>query len=195
MKRAICPACGTNYGVQLVWGKPSERDTYRASRGDAVLGGENAYASRADRHCRRCAHRWCADGSAPTEAPTPAQNVPLSQAGATAGQPRVQALPARGREAATAPVRWLPTLALFFVVWIFGLLLAGAVTCADGWASGSIGRHGACSHHGGVNTLPRALALLLALVVAIVFHKVRGRPVAKWKADESTDWRLPPPRG
>jgi hypothetical protein len=29
------------------------------------------------------------------------------------------------------------------------------VTCADGWSSPSIGRRGACSHHGGVVTLWR----------------------------------------
>ncbi len=39
--------------------------------------------------------------------------------------------------------------AIFSIV-ALGYVL-GPATCRDGWASSSIGRSGACSHHGGVS--------------------------------------------
>ena len=36
-------------------------------------------------------------------------------------------------------------------VFIFSLCLKPEATCKDGWKSPSIGRPGACSHHGGVD--------------------------------------------
>ena len=43
------------------------------------------------------------------------------------------------------------------------------VTCLDGWHSPSIGRQGACSHHGGIKPDPRSgWIFLISLVSAIV---------------------------
>lgn len=43
-----------------------------------------------------------------------------------------------------------------------GLIIPAAI-CMDGWESSSIGTQGACSHHGGVNTIPETLAMLASL--------------------------------
>lgn len=62
---------------------------------------------------------------------------------------------------------WIIT---FLVIW-FGLaLLSGPATCRDGWHSSSIGKRGACSHHGGVKN-SSSVFFLLALIGAsgIVF--------------------------
>jgi hypothetical protein len=42
---------------------------------------------------------------------------------------------------------WIVGLDLFLV----GQIFVPAAVCSDGWASPSIGRQGACSHHGGVS--------------------------------------------
>lgn len=195
MKRAICPACGTNYGVQLIWGLAGVRDTYRASRGDAVLGGDNLHGSRADRHCRRCAHRWCSGDGVAEGAARPPQVVPPSPAATQARSARVPGTVERGRIPPPPRVGWAPTLILFAAVWFVGILLAGTVTCSDGWASPSIGRRGACSHHGEVNSLPRLLALLAAAAAAVCFHRFRLRRARNRQAADARGWMLPPPRG
>jgi Na+-driven multidrug efflux pump len=43
--------------------------------------------------------------------------------------------------------------------------LLGPVTCRDGWHSLSIGRSGACSHHGGVSG--HGWATLISLIIGI----------------------------
>ncbi|MCB9990432.1 MAG: hypothetical protein H6867_03500 [Rhodospirillales bacterium] len=50
-----------------------------------------------------------------------------------------------------------------FCLIIFGLVLPSA-TCMDGWVSTSIGSQGACSHHGGVNTMPNITAMAISSV-------------------------------
>lgn len=45
-----------------------------------------------------------------------------------------------------------------------GTLFSG---CSDGWGSSSIGSRGACSHHGGVSSVPWILSVIGA--VAAVF--------------------------
>jgi hypothetical protein len=47
----------------------------------------------------------------------------------------------------------------FSAYWIVAAAIAGAVTCRDGWASGSIGSRSACSHHGGVDRSKGGLPL------------------------------------
>jgi len=42
--------------------------------------------------------------------------------------------------------------------------LLGPVTCRDGWASGSIGRQGACSWHGGVDRSRGALSFVFMVI-------------------------------
>lgn len=54
-------------------------------------------------------------------------------------------------------------------------------TCWDGWVSSSIGKQGACSHHGGVNKTAGTLAWL----VSIIFGLVLGLRQAKKKTSKS----------
>ena len=56
---------------------------------------------------------------------------------------------------------WLVGISLFFALAHF----SPAVTCRDGWASQSIGRQGACSHHGGVKD--NGWFVLLSLAISI----------------------------
>ena len=59
---------------------------------------------------------------------------------------------------------------------VIGIFFAGIGTyrgCADGWASTSIGKQGACSHHGGVETFlniygTSSLAIS-ALIIILMF--------------------------
>ena len=54
------------------------------------------------------------------------------------------------------------------VTFVFSLILWGVflpeVTCVDGWGSPSVGSRGACSHHGGVDSLPITLAIIFSFV-------------------------------
>ncbi len=45
---------------------------------------------------------------------------------------------------------WILILVFLFSMGIFSYILDEPAKCADGWSSPSIGRQGACSHHGGV---------------------------------------------
>ncbi len=62
---------------------------------------------------------------------------------------------------------------VFFIVRFASSFFVGPTTCSDGWQSASIGRRGACSHHGGVGTNGGALlATLFSLgcgIAAFVF--------------------------
>jgi hypothetical protein len=53
-------------------------------------------------------------------------------------------------------------IAVFLVISIGSVFVIPASTCRDGWHSPSIGRPGACSHHGGVDRTWLNFALLLA---------------------------------
>jgi len=56
---------------------------------------------------------------------------------------------------------------IFFVVLTFLLIwLFGDVSCQDGWGSSSIGRQGACSHHGGVKS---NIGMLFVISVLVTF--------------------------
>jgi hypothetical protein len=55
----------------------------------------------------------------------------------------------------------------FLVSLIVLLILAGPLTCSDGWHSPSIGRQGACSWHGGVDYTPRFFAFLVSVFVGL----------------------------
>lgn len=52
----------------------------------------------------------------------------------------------------------------FLAVLIVGNAVVGSTVCHDGWPSASIGNKGACSHHGGVNRGPQALAFILSII-------------------------------
>jgi hypothetical protein len=45
--------------------------------------------------------------------------------------------------------------------------LMGPTKCNSGWASSSIGKRGACSHHGGVNRTPGMLRFLASLALGV----------------------------
>lgn len=47
---------------------------------------------------------------------------------------------------------------------MIGNQIIGPTRCSDGWASPSIGKQGACSHHGGVNRSPRNGVLILSIL-------------------------------
>lgn len=46
---------------------------------------------------------------------------------------------------------FLPSSTIYFALAIILRIIVGPPTCADGWTSMSIGKQGACSHHGGVD--------------------------------------------
>lgn len=56
---------------------------------------------------------------------------------------------------------------LLITVNIVGNKIVGPIRCEDGWHSPSIGRQGACSHHGGVDTTPRDTIFFLSFVFSI----------------------------
>ena len=55
----------------------------------------------------------------------------------------------------------------FIAVFITLSFLLPSATCQDGWKSGSIGRSGACSYHGGVDRSMSGMRFWLSLGVAI----------------------------
>ncbi|RWM79504.1 MAG: hypothetical protein EOR81_10870 [Mesorhizobium sp.] len=76
-----------------------------------------------------------------------------------------------------AAIGALTFIATMIVVGMF----MGPTTCNSGWASGSIGRRGACSHHGGVNHGPAQLrfitSILFGVAAGIFANKIQnGRP-------------------
>lgn len=76
------------------------------------------------------------------------------------------------------PRPWIIGLVVFLLSSVFIGQLMGPVTCRDGWHSASIGRQGACSHHGGVdhskNWLNFWLSLALSLAAAIGCHRLQN---------------------
>lgn len=64
--------------------------------------------------------------------------------------------------------RYAISIASFFLFFCYGVLFFGELGCSDGWNSSSIGRQGACSHHGGVDALNGGSIFLGALIVSIV---------------------------
>jgi len=67
--------------------------------------------------------------------------------------------------------------------------MSGPPVCSDGWHSSSIGRSGACSHHGGVrHGWGGVVALMLALFSGFVRHVMNENSVNAARAD------APPPR-
>ena len=58
--------------------------------------------------------------------------------------------------------------AVFFILNLVGNQIVGPTRCSDGWASPSIGKQGACSHHGGVNRSPKSGVLILSILGGFV---------------------------
>lgn len=62
------------------------------------------------------------------------------------------------------------TAAAFILTLILLKLIIGPVTCNSGWKSPSIGRQGACSHHGGVAGWKGTLPILVSGGAAVWFY-------------------------
>lgn len=77
---------------------------------------------------------------------------------------------------------WLIGICVFIGSMILLSILFGAAVCSDGWASPSIGRRGACSHHGGVDKTAGVIKLFLSIAATwwAVFAYSAGRE--KWLA-------------
>mgnify|MGYP000093517658 CR=1 FL=1 len=56
----------------------------------------------------------------------------------------------------------------FLVLTFAGSAIVGPLTCNDGWQSPSIGKQGACSHHGGVNDLPKYLVMIVSVFGGVI---------------------------
>ena len=67
---------------------------------------------------------------------------------------------------------------------IFILSVADPTRCKDGWASPSIGRRGACSHHGGVGTTPGSYGLPLSIFLGWIAGALRQRTLDKRRSVE-----------
>lgn len=62
---------------------------------------------------------------------------------------------------------WVIGTIVFFVVrFSFGSIFDLSPECRDGWDSPSIGRPGACSHHGGVDRSASSLAFIVSVIIA-----------------------------
>lgn len=88
---------------------------------------------------------------------------------------------------------WLiPLLVWMFIFIGVKLVLGGG--CNDGWSSSSIGRMGACSHHGGVNNMPGLIAFILATIVSgwLLFKmdEVESRKIRKSYIVESSFFEM-----
>lgn len=73
------------------------------------------------------------------------------------------------------------SILVFLVVFFFVRILLGAAACSDGWRSGSIGSRGACSHHGGVDSVPGIVAVVLASIAVLFFFAYVDKKYRKYK--------------
>jgi hypothetical protein len=62
------------------------------------------------------------------------------------------------------------TAIVFVIVLLLAKEIIGPVTCSSGWQSASIGRQGACSHHGGVAGWKGFMPFVLGGVAALWFY-------------------------
>lgn len=175
MKRANCPSCGKTNGVQLIWGMPDEDDLTLAQKGEVELGGCVITDMGVDRHCRSCSHQWKSslfpnnEREGKSELRGKRINHDRSKTNLLISPAEVT-LEHQDPEPQKNEISFIPTMIVFILTWIVASLLVGSVVCGDGWASGSIGRQGACSGHGGVNKLPQALAFIFSAALAFFFH-------------------------
>lgn len=184
--RHACPACAKREGVPLIFGFPHEEDFERQKRGEVILAG-CVVDSDSDMQCRSCDFQWSSGrycGGKAERRTTPGM---APQSRQRVGEPSVRDAVVTRRSAtqprgSTPKVSLLPTIAMFVAVMIATSFLVDAVACLDGWASGSVGRSGACSHHGGVNHLPGTLRLLFSLGVAWCFHLWRSNRAERQSA-------------
>ncbi len=58
----VCPECGTDQVVPMVFGLPGPELAEEAQRGEVELGGCSITGDDPEWACRECGHRWRADG-------------------------------------------------------------------------------------------------------------------------------------
>lgn len=71
-------------------------------------------------------------------------------------------------------------LAFVISLLVIGILMP-ALVCMDGWQSESIGRQGACSHHGGVNYIPVLLGVIISYAISFFVWKIAKKNEVKLK--------------
>ncbi|MFU1926162.1 hypothetical protein ACLQ9J_11780 [Bordetella hinzii] len=198
----ICPACKQKAGVPLMWGYPSDDALDAASKGELILGGDVLFDISLNRQCKQCGHQWSTyrrKESAEPAAPEPSRPNTKSESEQKTSPPNKGAAvtdhPVIGE--ASSPYGLLknpeaqrprnvsiaPAVVLFFVIFYVGGALV-PLACSDGWHSHSIGRAGACSHHGGINAFPIFLVFLLAAFIAFKFHGYRMKKAQKSASDQ-----------
>ncbi|PRZ49221.1 hypothetical protein BX589_126130 [Paraburkholderia fungorum] len=181
--RQACPACAKCEGVPLIFGFPHGEDFERQERGEVILAG-CVVDSDSDMQCRSCDFQWSSLREVGEKVERGTVEKPTAtglglQSRERVGEPSVRDAAVTRRSAtqprrSTPKVSLTPTISVFLATMIATSFLVGAVACSDGWASGFIGRSGACSHHGGVNHLPGTIRLLFSLFVAWYFHLWRS---------------------
>lgn len=198
MARSLCPSCHKFSGVEIIWGFPSEEDFARADRQECILAGCVMDLS-IDHECLRCHHQW---HSAKYVLPDAAGKIARSSASSRSGRRRsgrkevakkAVGIDATRRQERISPSKkpeksltWAPTIIVFLLLLFCLIGVVGGAGCVDGWASGVIGRSGACSHHGGVSRLPGLLAFFASLILAGVFHNWRAK---RWARRSKSDSR------
>lgn len=76
-------------------------------------------------------------------------------------------------------IKLMPAL-IFIAVFIFSMSLLGPIKCGDGTSSGSIGKRGACSHHGGVSNWQTLVSFFLSCAVtAWYYDSGKGKKIPK----------------
>ena len=73
-------------------------------------------------------------------------------------------------------------LAFVISLIVIGILMP-ALVCMDGWQSESIGKQGACSHHGGVNYIPVVLGVIISYAISFFVWKIVKKNELKLKSD------------
>lgn len=190
MKKSKCPLCKKWEGVPLILGYPNPEDFELESRGEVILGGCVLGDEEVDRQCRNCGHQWnfvslSADSTSnqtleiysrdknqkrrklnktKSQADLITQNLQTVQIDGPINNTN------RQQQAKRTRISIFPTIAVFFILLLIGFALVGAASCNDGWLSGSIGRSGACSRHGGINRWPQILILVISAIIALLFH-------------------------
>jgi len=68
--------------------------------------------------------------------------------------------------------RYIVSFSVFFVLYFIVGFMISDLQCIDGWSSSSIGRQGACSHHGGVVSVSDIPIFPTSVVVSLVVFAI-----------------------
>lgn len=195
MKKSKCPLCKKWEGVPLILGFPNPEDFELESRGEAILGGCVLGDKEVDRECCNCGHQW--DSVSLFADDNSNQSLEINTIDK---KQKTRKLKAQNKKQINLTIQQLkpvqidgqtinlkkdqsskrkrisifPTIGVFFILILIGFALVGAASCSDGWQSGSIGRSGACSRHGGINRWPQILIFTISAIIAWLFHTYRA---------------------